>query len=118
MVWMRGVEWPLSTFERRRLTCVSTTFVWGSKIQVPDFLQQHRAGHDLVGVLHEILEQSELARLQVDGPARPLRTSRASRSISRFSTQSEVAGAAWRGRPAPGRPHAQTSSDKANGFTR
>ena len=33
---------------------------------VPDMLQKHRACHDLSGVLHEILEKPELARLEHD----------------------------------------------------
>src|SRR5215469_18258128 len=33
---------------------------------VPDVLEQHRAGHDLPGVLHEIFKQAEFARLQDD----------------------------------------------------
>ena len=33
---------------------------------VPDVLEQHGAGDDLAGVLHEIFEQAEFARLQHD----------------------------------------------------
>src|SRR3954454_11937787 len=31
---------------------------------VPHMLEQHRAGHHLTGVLHQVFEQAELARLQ------------------------------------------------------
>ena len=33
---------------------------------VPHMLEQHGAGDDLVGVLHQVFEQAELARLQHD----------------------------------------------------
>ena len=33
---------------------------------VPDALQQHGAGHHLAGVAHQVFQQAELARLQVD----------------------------------------------------
>src|SRR5690606_15003291 len=41
----------------------------GVEMVVPDVLQQHGAGDHLAGVLHQILEQPELARLQLDGLA-------------------------------------------------
>ena len=34
------------------------------EVIVPDVLQQHGAGHHLAGMLHQIFEQAELARLQ------------------------------------------------------
>jgi hypothetical protein len=39
------------------------------EVVVPDRFEQHRACHHLVGVPHQVLEQLELARLQVDGAA-------------------------------------------------
>src|ERR1700758_2349431 len=36
------------------------------KMIVPDVLQQHSAGHDLAGVAHQIFEQAEFPRLQLD----------------------------------------------------
>src|SRR5204863_5135627 len=39
------------------------------EVVVPDVLEQHRAGDDLAGMLHEVFEQPELARLQHDGLA-------------------------------------------------
>ena len=36
------------------------------EVIVPDVLEQHGAGHHLAGVLHQIFEQAELARLQRD----------------------------------------------------
>ena len=43
----------------------------GLRIEVifPDAFEQHGAGDDLPGVAHQIFEQAELARLQVDGLA-------------------------------------------------
>ena len=35
------------------------------EVIVPHVLQQHRAGHDLAGMPHQIFEQAELARLQL-----------------------------------------------------
>ena len=36
------------------------------EVIVPDMLEQHGAGHHLAGVLHQELEQAELARLKHD----------------------------------------------------
>ena len=35
------------------------------EMKFPDMLQQHRPGHDVVRVLHEIFKQTEFARLKV-----------------------------------------------------
>jgi len=36
------------------------------EVILPDILEEHRARHDLSGVPHEVFQQQELARLQVD----------------------------------------------------
>ena len=36
------------------------------EVIVPDVLEQHRAGHDMAGVAHQVFEQLELARQQLD----------------------------------------------------
>ena len=36
------------------------------EVIVPDVLEQHRPGDDLVAVAHQVFEQAEFARLQVD----------------------------------------------------
>src|SRR6185437_7291210 len=36
------------------------------EVVVPDILEQHRAGDDLTGVAHEVLEKLEFPRLQLD----------------------------------------------------
>src|SRR3569623_274606 len=46
------------------------------EVVVPDVFKQHGAGNHLAGVLHQILEQAELARLQQDGLAAPLALAR------------------------------------------
>ena len=44
----------------------------GVEMIVPDPLQQHRAGHDLSGMAHQIFQQAELAGLEVDPLPGPL----------------------------------------------
>jgi hypothetical protein len=41
----------------------------GIEVEVPDVLQQHRARDDLSLMLHEILKEPVLARLQFDKPS-------------------------------------------------
>src|SRR5271154_1941844 len=41
----------------------------GVEMIVPDVFQQQGPGHDLAGVLHEVFEQPEFARLERDLPA-------------------------------------------------
>ena len=61
-------------------------------MEVPDVLEQHGAGHHLVGVLHQVFEQPIFARLQVDRwPARSTR--RLIRSSVRSPTRSTVSAA-------------------------
>ena len=43
----------------------------GVEVVVPDVLQQHRAGDHLAGVPHQVLEDTELPRLEVDRLTRP-----------------------------------------------
>ncbi len=38
----------------------------GVEVILPDILQQHGARHHLTGMLHQVFEQAELARLQGD----------------------------------------------------
>ena len=44
----------------------------GVEVIFPDIFQQHRAGHDLPRVAHQILEETKLARLKLDRRARSL----------------------------------------------
>ena len=43
----------------------------GVEVEVPDMLEQHGPRHHPAGVAQQILQQAELARLQVDRPALP-----------------------------------------------
>src|SRR5271155_3599962 len=36
------------------------------EVEIPDILEQHRTGHDLSGSAHEIFEQSEFSRQEVN----------------------------------------------------
>src|SRR4051794_3754363 len=42
------------------------------EVEVPDVLLNHGAANDLAGMTHEVLEQGELLRREVNPPARPL----------------------------------------------
>src|SRR6516225_3846801 len=48
----------------------------GIEVNVPDMLQQHRAGNNAIFVANEIFEQLELAREQFDFPSAPAHGSR------------------------------------------
>src|SRR4051794_548655 len=43
----------------------------GIEMELPDLLQEHAAGDDPAGMAHQEFEQHELARLELDRPARP-----------------------------------------------
>src|SRR5687767_14592292 len=45
----------------------------GIEVVLPDILQQHRAGHDLSRMAHQIFQEAEFAGLKLDRRARPLR---------------------------------------------
>ena len=56
----------LSIFARKRLICVSTTLVFGSKWKSQTRSSSMVARHHPALVAHQNLEQREFARLQVD----------------------------------------------------
>src|SRR5436305_14944787 len=40
----------------------------GVEMKLPNMFQQHRMSHHAVGIAHQIFEQTELPRKQLDGP--------------------------------------------------
>ena len=78
------------------------------EVIVPDILEQHRAGNDLIGMAHEEFEQPELARQQVELLA-PRGTARDSKSISRSATASFVVA----GAPLPRRSSASSRASSS-----
>ena len=83
---------------------------------VPDILKQHGAGDDLSGPAHEIFEQLELARQQIDTLAVAARLALDEIEFERPDFEPRGARAFRRGAAAPRR--ARTSSRSANGLTR
>ena len=37
------------------------------EMQIPDLLEKHRAGHHSLCMAHQVFEQAQLTRLQIDG---------------------------------------------------
>ena len=65
-VWSIFGSNPLSILSRSRNTSTSTTLVRGIEAVVPDVRQDHRLRDDPAGVAHQVFEQRELARAELD----------------------------------------------------